>query len=132
MLNVDLHCHSNVSDGVLPPAAVAEHLNAADLFVLSSAYEGMPISVLEALGCGLPVCATDVGEVRRVVASGINGEIVAERTPQALARSIQQCLANLDRYRGPPAIDAARPFVPSNVLRPIYENYLRLARGRAQ
>lgn len=33
MLNVDLHCHSNVSDGVLPPAAVAEHAHKAGVNV---------------------------------------------------------------------------------------------------
>jgi len=33
MLNVDLHCHSNVSDGVLPPAAVAEHAHQAGVNV---------------------------------------------------------------------------------------------------
>ena len=33
MLNVDLHCHSNVSDGVLPPAVVAEHAHKAGVNV---------------------------------------------------------------------------------------------------
>jgi glycosyltransferase involved in cell wall biosynthesis len=115
--------------GLLPPHSVAEHLNAADLFVLPSAYEGMPMSVLEALGCGIPVCSMDVGEVRRIVRPGVNGEIVNERTPGALARGIAECLARLHAYRGPPAIEAARPFVPEKVLAPLYENYRRLAAG---
>jgi glycosyltransferase involved in cell wall biosynthesis len=115
--------------GLLPPRSVAEYLNAADLFVLSSAYEGMPMSVLEALGCGLPACSTDVGEVRRIVHPGRNGEIVNERTAGALARGIADCLERLHIYRGLPATEAARPFVPEKVLAPLYENYRRLAKG---
>lgn len=109
--------------GLLPPSAVAQYLNAADLFVLSSAYEGMPIAALEALGCGLPVCTTDVGDVGRAVTSGVNGEIAAERTPAAMARALVRCLERLDSYRGEPAIASARAFVPEKVLAPFYANY---------
>jgi len=113
--------------GVLPPAAVAQYLNASDLFVLASAYEGMPMSALEALGCGLPVCSTDVGEIRRVVAPGVNGQIVEDRTPGGMARALALCLDRLAEYRGRPALDAAKPFVPEKVLAPFYANYHRLA-----
>ena len=113
--------------GLLPPPVVAQYLNAADLFVLASAYEGMPMAVLEALGCGLPVCTTDVGEVRRAVTSGVNGEIVPERTPAALARGLALCLERLHAYRGRPAVEAASVFVPAKVLEPFYANYRTLA-----
>lgn len=116
--------------GLQPADRVAQYLNAADLFVLSSAYEGMPMSVLEALGCGLPVCTTDVGEVRRAVAGGVNGEVVTERTPESLARGMVTCLDRLDSYRGRPALDAVSAFVPEKILAPFYANYRRLA-GRA-
>jgi len=117
--------------GLQPAAAVARYLNASDLFVLASAYEGMPMSVLEALGCGVPVCSTDVGEVRRSVVSGVNGQIVQERTPQALARACGICLDELHSYRGAPALDAALPFVAERILAPFYANYRRLARSAA-
>jgi glycosyltransferase involved in cell wall biosynthesis len=118
--------------GLQPAAEVARYLNAADLFVLTSAYEGMPMSVLEALGVGLPVCSTDVGEVRRAVTSGVNGQLVHDRTPEAIARALTVCLEHLDRYRGAPALEAARVFVPERILAPFYANYRRLARRPAR
>jgi glycosyltransferase involved in cell wall biosynthesis len=113
--------------GLLSPTAVAKYLNAADVFVLASAYEGMPIAVLEALGCGLPVCTTNVGDVSRLVTSGVNGEVVTERTPAALARALARCLEQLPSYRGAPAVAATQAFMPDRVLAPFYDNYRLLA-----
>ncbi len=53
--------------GPQPPGLVASWLRAADLFVLASNHEGCPNVVWEALACGLPVVATRVGEVDRMV-----------------------------------------------------------------
>lgn len=70
------------------------------------------MSVLKSLGCGVPVC---------------NGQIVAQRLPQDLARAIADCLDHLDQYRGKPAVTAVQDFAPQNVLVPVFENYRRLA-----
>jgi len=63
---------------------------ACDFAVLSSATEALPNVVLEAMACGLPVAATDVGDVAEVVAAC--GEVVPPRDPVALAGAVERLL----------------------------------------
>src|SRR5699024_3678529 len=51
-------------------------LRNADLFVLPSYFEGLPMSILEAVSCGLPVIATDVGSIDEAVIEGDNGFLI--------------------------------------------------------
>jgi glycosyltransferase involved in cell wall biosynthesis len=65
---------------------------ACDLATLSSAYgEGTPNVVLEALACGVPVVATDVGDCRALI--GPCGEVVPPRDPAALCAAWQRVLS---------------------------------------
>src|SRR5688572_2106381 len=106
--------------GAVPGHRIAAILKGSDLFVLTSAYEGMPIAVLEALATGLPVVATDVGEIRLVVKEGFNGTISGERTAEAFAGAIRSALMCLDSLRGAPCVSAAARFAPEAVLGPLY------------
>ena len=117
--------------GLQPTRRVADMLRASDIFVLSSAYEGMPMCILEALGAGIPVVTTDVGEVRKVVQPGKNGYIVSERTPEALANAMHQGLMEIVRLEGVPCTTAVATYVPERVLAPVYKNY-RLLAGKKQ
>ncbi len=118
--------------GLKSAAQIALVLAAADVYALSSAYEGMPMALLEALGSGLPVASTDVGEVRRAVLPGVNGAIAAERSAPAFAAALAVVLDAAAHYGGAPAVKAIQPYQPAQVLAPVYENYLRLARGGAR
>ena len=113
--------------GLRSAAEIADLLRVSSVFVLSSAYEGMPMCVLEALGCGLPTAVTDVGELRRIIKPGINGEIAKEHSPDSLASAILSCINHRDRYGGKPCLDVALRYTPSIVLEPVYRNYRRLA-----
>lgn len=68
-------------------------LNASDLFCLSSDYEGLPISILEAMLCGKPVVSTDVGGVNEVTINGETGLLCSKGDYKGLAEAILK-LAN--------------------------------------
>lgn len=68
---------------------VAEQLADADIFALCSNYEGLPISIIEAMRAGLPVVATDVGGVGELVEDGHNGFLVPKGSVEILAERIR-------------------------------------------
>lgn len=78
---------------------VPDLLQAADLFVLGSTHEGLPLAVMEAMGAGLPVVATAVGGVPEAVTDGVSGIIVPARDSDALADAVTR-LADDPRVRG--------------------------------
>lgn len=59
-----------------------------DLFALSSAYEGMPLVILEAMAAGLPIVATQVPGVDELVHPGENGTLVPILDPASMAKAI--------------------------------------------
>lgn len=115
--------------GLLPPGEIAQWLRVADVFALPSAYEGMPMALLEAMGCGLPAVVTDVGEVRRVVQHGVNGVIATEQSDEAFTVALRQGLDHASAWRGQQVCDAVLAYQPDRVLAPVYANYRALARA---
>lgn len=73
---------------------IAEVLAALDVFVLSSVHEGVPLSVIEAMGAGKPVIATNVGGMQLLVKPSINGLLVPSANPAALAAAMENLAAN--------------------------------------
>lgn len=62
-----------------------KYYSLADVFVLSSVNEGLPLVVLEAMAAGLPIVATDIPGVNEAMIDGETGLLVPPRTPEALA-----------------------------------------------
>jgi len=84
--------------GPIPADAMAEFMSAVDVFCLSSTNEGWPNVVHEALACGTPVVATDVGAVPDMLAAGRYGHIIPVNDSDALRRALQSALeTNWDR-----------------------------------
>jgi glycosyltransferase involved in cell wall biosynthesis len=69
-------------------------LSAADLFVLSSLWEGLPLVLLEAMAAGLPAVVTAVGGNPEVVEDGVSGVLVPAGDEQALAAAVLSLLNN--------------------------------------
>ena len=71
---------------------VPELLAAADIFVLSTRSEGLPLSILEAMSAGLPVVASRVGGIPELVVDGETGLLVPPGDPASLAAAIERLL----------------------------------------
>ena len=78
---------------------VPEVMSAADGYVMSSEFEGMPIVLLEAAAAGLPVVATSVGGNAEVVCNGESGFLVPARDHEALATAMLRILEMADADR---------------------------------
>jgi glycosyltransferase involved in cell wall biosynthesis len=80
--------------GVREPEEMPAEYAMADVFCLPSWWEAMPLSVLEAMAAGLPVVASDVGDVSRVVVDGITGYVVPSKDPERLAATLEPLLTD--------------------------------------
>ena len=90
--------------GLLPPTEgqvlfegvtsdVFTPMSQADLFILPSSWEGMPMTIIEAMGTGLSVIASRVGGVPDMVTDGESGLLI-EPTAEALAAAIEKLVRN--------------------------------------
>jgi glycosyltransferase involved in cell wall biosynthesis len=71
---------------------VPSELRSHDIFVLCSDTEGLPLALLEAMACGLPVVVTRVGGMPEVVENGVTGFIVQPADSQELADRLRQLI----------------------------------------
>jgi glycosyltransferase involved in cell wall biosynthesis len=76
---------------------IPDLLGAADIFVLTSEHEAVPMAILEAMAAGLPVVATSVGDISNVIAHGENGWLVPPADTPAIAQRLVELAADRDR-----------------------------------
>ena len=76
---------------------VPKWLRQGRLFVLTSDSEGLALSLMEAMTCGLPAVVSNVGDLGDLVQHGVNGFLVDERTPEAFAERIVELLSDSQR-----------------------------------
>jgi glycosyltransferase involved in cell wall biosynthesis len=80
--------------GFVPDELLPTYYGAADYFVLPSASgEGLPLVLLEAMACGLPVLATKVGGTPEIVKHMKTGVLVPPRNPEAIAKAMSKLLS---------------------------------------
>lgn len=73
-------------------AAPEQYYQSADAFVLPSLQEGMPNALLEAMACGLPCVASDIGGIRDILAEKFPGQLVQPGHVNALAPALAKLL----------------------------------------
>lgn len=86
-----------VFTGLLQGESLVDALSSGDFLVLSSHYENMPVVILEALACGLPVASTRVGGIAEIIDES-NGILVPANDTQALAEAMEQCCKTFQQY----------------------------------
>lgn len=79
-------------------AAVRDRLRRCAVFALASRFEGLPLALLEAMGCGAPAVGTDIPAIAEVIDDGVNGVLVPVRSPHRLAAGIAAAAAAGERY----------------------------------
>ena len=85
--------------GWVPNAALPPYYRAAAVSVIPSLEEGFGIPAAEAMGCGVPVVATDAGGLPEVVEHGVTGLVVPRGDADALAGAIGSLLADPELRR---------------------------------
>lgn len=121
-------CRLELSEQVtmLGPVAqveLAQLQRLCNVLVLSSAYEGLPLVVLEALACGIPVVTTQCGETPNLLSTG-SGLVSKERTPVAIASALRQVLLHPGDYPIEACVQAAEPYSARSVLGAVYSDML--------
>lgn len=96
----------------------------ADLFILPSNYEGLPMVILEAMSVGKPIVASNVGGISEIVVNGKNGYVV-ENTPQAFAEKIS-CILENEETRRLFAENARHRFMRELTVDKMIEGYLEI------
>jgi glycosyltransferase involved in cell wall biosynthesis len=72
---------------------VVDYLRAADVFVFPSENDGLPLSLVEAMSCGLPVVSTLVGGMRDFLVDGENAFVIDMGDANGLAQALRRALA---------------------------------------
>jgi glycosyltransferase involved in cell wall biosynthesis len=106
--------------GAVPLKELAALHRISEAVVLTSAYEGLPLVVLEALASGTPVVTTRCGETPKFLRSS-SGLVCEERTPDAIAAALQQILDCPGQFMTQTCLDVAQPFHVQEVIGQVYD-----------
>ncbi|BAY13957.1 glycosyltransferase [Calothrix sp. NIES-2098] len=109
--------------GAIPIEELARLHRIANVFVLSSAYEGLPLVVLEALASGTPVVTTRCGETPKLLTAD-NGVVCEQRSPERLAAALQQVILHSENYPSTSCVRAAQPYAARTVVKDVYSEML--------
>lgn len=118
--------------GTIPYDQLERAYQGADVFVLTSLYEGMPAVILEAMGCGLPIVASDTGGNNEIVKEGQNGFLIQGDDTEKLARDLAALIndASLRERMGRRSREMALKYDWKNIMGEYNRLYLQHASTR--
>lgn len=106
--------------GAVKQKQLADLHRVCHALVLTSAFEGLPLVVLEALACGTPIVTTLAGETPKLL-SPDSGLVCEQRTPECIAQAIQQVVMNPQNYPVAACVRAAKPYAAKTVVDGMYQ-----------
>ena len=111
--------------GPVPKTGIPDVLDQGDIFLNTTNVDNTPVTVVEAMACGMCVVSTDVGGVPYLVAEGHDGLLVPCNDPEAMATAVRRIVddARLAAYLSSNALQKARAFDWNRVL-PEWETLL--------
>lgn len=83
--------------GAVTPDEVQKVMGEADMLVMNSTFEGIPMIILEAVSTGLPVVTTDVGGIKEVLTYGLDSE-VTDGSVQGIRDAMERVLSDYARH----------------------------------
>jgi len=118
----------NISDritllGAQTRSEMAHLYQIANVFVLSSRFEGLPVSVLEALGSGTPIVTTDSGDTPRLL-SPQSGIVCANRNPTTIANALDRVLFNPDDFPSDACVRVVQPYAARVIISQVYREMM--------
>ncbi|RNC70384.1 MAG: glycosyltransferase [Desulfuromonadales bacterium] len=108
-----------------PRKDIPELLAASDIFVLSSDWEGVPLTLLEAMGYGTPAVCTSVGGIPDVIDHGVNGILVPKGDSIGLAKVLNEISVNKS-YSSVLALNALEKFKKLYSIEKTAQGYLTI------
>ena len=78
---------------------IPDILNATDIFVFSSFHEGMPVSALEAMACGLPIIASEIRGNVDIINDGVNGYLFSPTDSDILSKKIVSLMDDANKRK---------------------------------
>lgn len=103
----------------------------SDIFVMPSIYEGMPMTLIEAMGTGMPILASNVGGIPDMIENEKSG-LLCEPTVDGVVRGLERLIeSEEDRKRyGENAIISSEKFSADKMAKDYYKIYVKACRGR--
>lgn len=117
--------------GSLKPREIVDILRVSELLVLTSIYEGLPMVVLEALSCGIPVVSTDSGETSKLLTEK-TGVIIPTRTPKSVADSLRIVLNNPQSFPNQACAQLSSPYWAKLVVAAVYSDMRKRWKNKQQ
>lgn len=105
-------------------------MESTDIFVLPSLFEGMPMTLIEAMGTGMPILASNVGGIPDMIENEKSG-LLCEPTVRGVAAGLEKLISSEEdrKLYGQNAVISSEKFSADKMAKDYYEIYLKACKG---